>query len=295
LLTASWLLSIVLTSTIGWFFAHDLLKPFNQVIDELKDITEHNLHSRINEITKASEIKNLVGNINDLLIRLESSFIAQKVFIANVSHEIRTPLSIILCELEIAQLDNNEEARQAHLESFRQEVIRLARLSDQLLWLAHASRDKKDIHFSDLRIDEIIFDAIHNKRINAAMVNVNYVANPVDDKVLTVKANPDLLRALFINVIENAVKFSPAGKAVDVNIDGTEESVVVNVNDQGAGIPDEELKNVFKPFYRGNGQVVSGNGIGLYLCKQIASMHEASISIQSTQSIGSSVTLEFRR
>jgi signal transduction histidine kinase len=295
LLIASLLISIFLTSTIGWFFARDLLRPFNQVTSELKNITEHNLHSRINEITKASEIRNLVENINDLLIRLERSFQAQKVFIANVSHEIRTPLSIILGELEIAYLDHDEKARQAHLESFRQEVIRLVRLSEQLLWLAHASRDKKDIHFSDLRIDEIIFEAVHNKRINEGRVNINYIANPVDDKVLTLKANPDLLRALFINLIENAVKFSPAEEPVDVNIDGTTKRVLVSVKDHGTGIPPEELKNVFKPFYRGNGQGPSGNGIGLYLCKQIAAMHEASLSIESAQFIGSSVTLEFTR
>lgn len=295
LLTASWLLSIVLTSTIGWFFARDLLRPFNQVIDELKNITEHNLHSRINEITKASEIKNLVGNINDLLIRLESSFVAQKVFIANVSHEIRTPLSIILGELEIAHLDDNEEARKLHLESFRQEVIRLVRLSEQLLWLAHASRDKNDIPFSDLRIDDIVFEAVRNKRINADRVNVNYIINPIDDSVLKVKANPDLLRALFINIIENAVKYSPTEKEVEVNIEGGEKKIVVNVKDHGTGISSEELKNVFKPFYRGNVQGNNGNGIGLYLCKQIATMHDARISIESEQSMGSSVTLEFPR
>ena len=295
ILNASLMISIVLTSTIGWFFARDLLKPFNQVTSELKNITEHNLHSRITEITNASEIKNLVENINDLLKRLEGSFLAQKIFIANVSHEIRTPLSIILAELEIANSDKNEEARQAHLESFRQEVIRLVRLSEQLLWLAHASRDKKDILFSDLRIDEIVFEAVNSKRINAAIVNVNYVVAPADDRVLTVKANPDLLRALFINIIENAVKFSPEGRSVDVNINGAENSIVINVKDYGVGIPDEELKNVFKPFYRANGQRQSGHGIGLYLCKQIAVMHDASIFIESIQSTGSSVTLEFAR
>jgi len=170
-------------------------------------------------------------------------------------------------------------------------------LSEQLLWLAHASRDKNDILFSDLRVDEIVFEAVQNKRINSRRVNVNYTVNPVDDTVLTVKANPDLLRALFINLIENALKYSSDEKEVDVFIKGTEDRIIVNVKDCGRGISSEELKNVFKPFYRGNGvgNTQGGSGIGLYLCKQITSMHEANISIESTQSIGSSVILEFIR
>ena len=296
LLSASLLIAIVVTSSAGWIFANNLVGPFNQLIRELESITEHNLHSRISEISNASEIRNLVENINRLLIRLEGSFMAQKVFIANVSHEIRTPLSIILGELEIAAMERNEDLRKVHLESFRQEVIRLVHLSEQLLWLAHASRDKNDIYFSRLRIDEIVLDAVQSRRNHGRKINVNYAINPVDDSILTVTANKDLLRALFFNLIENAVKFSPAEKEVDVVIEASERRISVRVNDQGPGMSPEELLYIFKPFYRSNrnGNQPNGNGIGLYLCKQIATIHNADISVQSAPQIGSSVTLEFK-
>jgi signal transduction histidine kinase len=296
LLISSLLISIVFTSTVGWFFSNNLLRPFNHVTKDLKNITEHNLHTRIPEISKASEIKNLVDNINDLLNRLEGSFLAQKVFIANVSHEIRTPLSIILGELEIASMERNNDDLKGHLESFRQEVIRLVRLSEQLLWLAHASRDKNDIYFSNVRIDEIVLEAVKSKRIHTRKVNVNYSINPVDGSVLMVKANSDLLRALFINLLENAIKFTPLEKEVNVIIEGTEERLTVKVIDNGPGISKEEQVSIFKPFYRSSSaNHPAGHGIGLYLCKQIAIIHHATISIGSVPSGGATVTLEFLR
>jgi signal transduction histidine kinase len=293
LLFLSLVIAMGITLSGGWIFATQLLKPIHRLEKSLANITAHNLHDRIEEISKATEIKNLVTHINELLQRLESSFQAQKVFIANVSHEIRTPLSILLGELEIANLDDRIETRTARLESFRQEVIRLVRLSEQLLWLAHASRDKNEIYFSEVRIDEIIFEAVQSRRIEARKVNVNYSINPIDDSVLTVKGNADLLRALFINLIENALKYSE-GEDVNVEIEGTEKEINVKIQDHGHGIPAGELNHIFKPFYRDAlSNHKSGNGIGLYLCQQIATIHQATVTIDSTVGVGTCVCVTF--
>jgi len=294
LLRVSLLASIVVTISVGWLFSNHLLRPFTYVISKLNNITEHSLHTRLEMISEAAEIRGLIHNINGLLDRLEGSFRAQKVFIANVSHEIRTPLSIILGELEVASLEKNEAALQSHLESFRQEVIRLVRLSEQLLWLAHASRDRHEIYFSKIRIDEVVFEATHSKRIPARKVNINYAINPVDDTVLTLDGNADLLRALFINLIENAIKFSPDDNDVNVTIAATKDAINIMVKDQGPGIPMADQAAIFKPFYRTTGNAKSdGHGIGLYLCRQIADIHSADILVDSEMGKGTSITIRW--
>lgn len=294
------LLAFLVTVVVGWFFAQRLIKPFSRIISETQSITEHNLANRLTITNESVEIQQLVHNINDLLSRLEQSFQAQKVFIANVSHEIRTPLSIILGELEIASLEKDEAARQAQLKSFREEVRRLVRLSEQLLWLAHTARDRQDIYFSKIRMDEVVFEAMQSiGRIRAEnrKVNVNYEKDPTDDSLLMVNGNNDLLRALFINLIENGLKYSPENTEVNVNIGFGDNEVTVKVINEGAGIPLSEQPKIFKPFYRSTPtkNQVAGHGIGLYLCKQIALVHNATLDLQSEPGKGAVVELRFRR
>jgi signal transduction histidine kinase len=284
LLISITLIAVLITATAGWFFARHILRPLDKILDDLDKITIHNLYSRIESPSNASEIDHLVKNTNSLLARLESSFQAQKSFISNVSHEIRTPLSIILGELEIASASQDEEKRQRHLDSFKHEVKRLARLTEQLLWLAHSFRDKQDIYFSKVRIDEVIFEAVKLTNASARVhrkVEVIFGFEPNDDSELTVTGNSDLLKALSINLIENGMKYSPADKPVNIVMESLGESLRINFIDFGEGILPSDIPHIFEPFYRGTNknQQSKGYGIGLHLCKQIADIHDASLYI----------------
>jgi signal transduction histidine kinase len=294
------LISSAIAAAMGWLFAQQLIKPFARIIEETQSITEHNLGNRLTTTNESVEIQQLIHNINELLSRLEQSFQAQKVFIANVSHEIRTPLSIILGELEIAALEKDEVARQAQLTSFHQEVKRLVRLSEQLLWLAHSSRDRQNIYFSKVRMDEVIFEAMQSiGRINKEnrKVNVNYEKDPVDDSVLMVNGNYDLLKALFINLIENGLKYSEQSTEVNVKIGFSLNEVTVKVIDQGVGIHPSEQSAIFKPFYRSTPtkNKVAGHGIGLYLCNQIVLVHNATLKLISSVGNGTTIELTFQQ
>ncbi|MBS1488554.1 MAG: HAMP domain-containing histidine kinase [Bacteroidetes bacterium] len=300
LLLASSVVAIMVTGLIGWLFASRLVKPFTRINSGLKEISEHNLSHRLASEREAQEITLLVQTINELISRLERSFQAQKTFIANVSHEIRTPLSIILGELEVVALEKNEETIKAHLISFREEVKRLVRLSEQLLWLAQTSRDKHEIIFSHVRMDEIAFEAVHYiTRIPKGnrKINIEYRKDPVDDHVLMVNGNADLLRALFINLIENALKYSSETKPVDVWIDYTASEVIIIIKDHGQGIEQSEIQKIFKPFYRSHQSKsqIAGSGIGLFLCKQIINVHGGQMNMESKQGEGTSVTLYFHQ
>jgi signal transduction histidine kinase len=240
-----------------------------------------------------------VNNTNSLLARLESSFEAQKSFISNVSHEIRTPLSIILCELEIASTDHEEEKRKQHLDSFKQEVKRLVRLTEQLLWLAHSLRDKQDIYFSQVRIDEVIFEAVkllHTGSKVQRKVELTYGFEPIDDSELTVTGNSDLLKALSINLIENGIKYSAPDKPVNIVIDSIGGSLRIRVIDYGEGISADDIPHIFEPFYRGmnDKQQSKGYGIGLHLCKQIADIHDASLYLVYSSAAGTSMGFEIK-
>jgi signal transduction histidine kinase len=300
LLTIGVLVSVLITTTAGFFFARNLLTPLEHVLKDLDDVTEHSLNTRLAPPSKAIEFVHLISNVNALLARLENSFQAQKSFISNVSHEIRTPLSIILGELEIAAREKDERAKQKHLDSFLEEVKRLVRLSDQLLWLAHSSRDKQDIYFSTVRIDETIFEAVQSVLAGHyanRKVNVQYTSEPNDDSDVTIRGNSDLLKALFINLIENALKYSPEDKPVDIKIDTLDSQLKVIVEDKGLGVPKEESDQIFRPFFRGRKtkQQHNGYGIGLYLCRQIADVHEAQLAILKSSNIGTSICFSIRK
>src|SRR5258708_13946234 len=284
----------------GWFFARDLLRPLEKILDDLDKITIHNLYSRLESPSHSSEIDHLVNNANSLLARLESSFQAQKSFISNVSHEIRTPLSIILGELEIASSDFDEDKRQRHLDSFKEEVNRMVRLTEQLLWLGHSFRDKQDIYFSRVRIDEVIFEAVKLTRIGRnghQNVEVTYGFEPIDDAELTVTGNEDLLKALSTNLIENGLKYSAADSPVSVLIQSFDDSLKITFIDQGRGISPADIPHIFEPFYRGvnNQQQPKGYGIGLHLCKQIADIHGASLYVVHSSSRGTSIGFEIKK
>ncbi|MBS1950947.1 MAG: Two-component system sensor histidine kinase [Cytophagales bacterium] len=288
----------IITLLIGHLFAKRLVVPFKRIITETREISEHNLSQRLTSKVEAQEITQLVQSFNGLLSRLEQSFQAQKIFIANVSHEIRTPLSIILGELEITMMQKDETALKSQLESFREEVKRLVRLSEQLLWLAQTARDKHDIYFSKVRIDEIIFESVHSIPripIENRNVNIEYSKTPLDDSVLLVNGNTDLLHALLINLIENALKYSPANQPIYVSINYTDSEVIVTIKDSGQGIESSEIQKILKPFYRSDKSKtqVAGSGIGLYLCKQILAVHNAQMKIDSKPGEGTTISLYF--
>jgi signal transduction histidine kinase len=286
---------IGLTIIAGYFFVGKALKPVEEMIDKVEEITATNLDLRVPVQNEKDEIGELATTFNKMLDRLEHSFDAQKHFVSNISHELRTPLATIVGELQIVLIKDRSTAEY-------KEVIRLAladakrlvRLSNGLLDLAKANYDHTEIGRKELRVDELLMDA-RNTVIKSAddyKVDILFEQEIEDDDFISVNGNEYLLKVAFINLMENACKFSPDHQCT-VSINYFESDLVLRFMDKGIGISDVDLPNIFSAFYRGaNMDFTRGNGIGLSLTQKIIGMHQGTVSVVSRINEGSTFTVE---
>ncbi len=288
------LAGILVTILLGIFFAGGALKPVNLFINKISTITANNLRQRIEGHDSKNEIGMLAAAFNKMLSRLEQSFELQKSFVSHASHELRTPLAALKSEVEISLEENlSIEQHKGILQNIRQDINRLINLSNDLLQIVRPFKSPL-INFGEVRIDDIIFQAQDELGLSKPeyRIIVEYAQEPENEYSIIVFGNEALLKTTFINLIDNACKYSPLQQA-EVTIDFNKTHTIVTIKDEGIGIPKEDLETIFEPFYRSkNALNISGFGIGLSVCSKIVELHKGKISIQSKLNEGTKVTLQ---
>ena len=289
--------SIVVVTFTGWLYAGRALQPIAKVVNQVADISINSLDRRVDEGNGRDEIAKLAQTFNSMLKRLETSFITQKNFIANASHELRTPLTAITGQIEVTLLNNRTgEEYQEVLNSILDDIRNLNRLSNRLLLLAQTSSEERQKRMSGVRIDELVWQAKEEllKLHPHFVVNIDLNENLDDEALLTVHGDEQLIKVAISNIIENACKYSgdhTVNVFIQSAIDGQLE---ILFKDKGIGIPLEDLKNIFQPFYRGfNTKGIKGHGIGLSMVNGIVKLHNGKIEILSRENEGTSVKLTF--
>ena len=292
-------LSILLIYLTGLYLSKKAFDPIKQITDKAKIISATNLDLRLNSSNKKDELTELSNTFNEMLSRLENSFDAQKHFVSNMAHELRTPLTAISTELELAiQKDKSIEEYKLVIKNTLTDTKKLVRLSSSLLDLAKASYDSTEITLETLRIDECLVEARNQVLLNNPnyQVDIQFDERLLQDEdtvILAVNGNDHLLKVAFINLMENACKFSK-NMQCKVLITTTNNKVLMEFKDRGIGISEGDLKQVFTPFYRGKNKTVApGNGIGLYLTQKIIHLHKGQINVVSKENSGSSFWVEF--
>jgi len=287
--------SLIVVLLAGWFFAKSALRPITKVVSEVEKITASDLHMRLSNSDGKDELSNLAQTFNKMLERLELAFEMQSTFVSNASHELRTPLTTMMGELEVALMKTRTpEEYQRVLNSTLEDARLLTELSNGLLQIAQASIDSSKITQVYLRFDELVWMARDQviKRRPDAHIDIDFADFPEEEDRLFVKGNEALLLVAIVNVIENAIKFSPSGKSATLRILITRNDVKLVVKDRGLGITEEDLKHVFVPFFRAeNVRDITGHGIGLPLTERILKLHRGSIAVHSKINEGTEVTL----
>lgn len=289
-------LIIIISLTIfsGYYFVGKALNPVTEIVDKVAEITATNLYKRVQVKNQKDEIGELANTFNHMLDRLEQSFEGQKNFVSNISHELRTPLATIVGELQLALIKERSPSEYREVIKLSlHDAQRLVRLSNGLLDLAKASYDQSAVGMKPLRVDELLMDA----REAVLKINEDYRVNILfeqeidDDEDVSIKGNEYLLKVAFINLMENACKFSEDHQCV-VSINFDKSQMILNFKDQGIGIDQEDLSNIFTAFFRGkNKDFSAGNGIGLSLTQKIITMHRGSLQISSIVNQGSTFTI----
>lgn len=286
---------ILLTLVAGRFFARKALQPVAEMVDKVEEITATNLDSRVPVQNEKDEIGELAITFNHMLDRLENSFEAQKQFVSNISHELRTPLSSMVTEKELALLKDRSVAEYKHvIQLDLEDTKKLVKLSNGLLDLAKASYDPSAIGRKEVRLDELLLDAMEGvlKSNPDYKVNIIFEKEIENDDFISVHGNEYLLKVAFINLIENSCKFSNEHRSL-VAISYFGDKAILRFDDTGVGIDADDLPHIFQSFYRGsNKQFADGNGIGLSLTQKIILLHKGSISVTSRKGEGTSFSIE---
>ena len=296
ILLLSWLVAVVIIFFAGRFFAWRALQPVSKMVDRAEEISATQLGLRLSEGNGKDELAELAITFNEMLDRLENSFDAQKEFVSSIAHELRTPLAAIVgeAELTLSQQRNPDDYRQA-LGKIHDDAMALSRIAGGLIDLAKTSYEPEQISMKDIRIDEVLLDARHELlRLNPGYhVELGFEENFDDENILNVRGNEYLLKIAFVNLMENACKFS-VNKRVEVTLNVSEGKPAIFFTDKGIGISEEEQELVFKPFYRSkNSRDARGSGIGLSLVQRIAGVHKAQLILKSEEGKGTMVALKW--
>jgi len=285
---------IFITVFLGRFFSSKALQKISNMVKQTKNLKTSNLNARLDTGKNKDELYELAKTFNTMLDELETTFNIQEDFVSNASHELRTPLTIIKSQIDVALLNvRNIDDYQRILKSISEDITNLSALTNSLLLLAQTTSKIPNYTFVKIRIDDILWQARQEllKEQSSYIVNVNFKNMALDDMDLIINANHILLKNAFLNIMENACKFS-TNKTVSVHIGLFSSYIEISFSDNGVGIPKEDLKHIFKPFFRG-GNVINtdGHGIGLPLVKNIISIHKGEIRINSTAGKGTTVII----
>jgi two-component system sensor histidine kinase ArlS len=297
-LIISFFFSLIILFFIGRFFTKKMLKPVNEIIKQVSEITDTNLHLRLKEGNGKDELAELAISFNRMLARIEKSFELQQNFVANSSHELRTPLTSIIGNIEVSLTrERNAEEYKMILKTILEEAERLHKLSDGLLHIAQASTDISNMKMEYIRIDEIIEESknIVQNQMPESKMELSFENMPENSDDLLIKGNKNLLIIAFENLFENANKFS-GYKVIRINLLNNPESINITVSDFGIGIPKKDLNNVFQTFFRAeNARSFAGSGVGLSLCQKIFSIHNGNLSIKSEIGNGTVITVVLKK
>ncbi|MEO5947866.1 MAG: HAMP domain-containing sensor histidine kinase [Chitinophagaceae bacterium] len=268
----------------GWVFSKKLLLPIRKIADEVNVISAQSLKLRIKSGAANDEWNYLTKTLNNLLNRLQEGFEIQSRFISSASHELSTPLTSISSQLEVSlQRDRVAEDYRKVMQSVYQDVRHLNKLTQTLLEFAKASGTAGGIEIELVRIDEILmrlpgemikFDEHYS-------VKLEFDQLPEDAERLVVFGNAELLFTAIKNIVSNACKFSINGLA-KVNLSVEKTTIIISIKDEGKGIAENDLSNIFQPFFRSeDSHGITGFGVGLPLVHRIIKLHNGQITANS--------------
>lgn len=281
---------------LAWLIAGRALRPVDRVIDEVEAITDgRSLHRRLPVEARGDELDRLAATLNEMIARLETSFGALRRFTADASHELKTPLTVLRADVERAMSAPPGSGDQfVALEEALAETARMADLVDSLLTLARADEGRFEVHREPVALEPLVRDVAETAHILGESQGLVISLPVMEDAV--VMGDRARLRQLLLNLVTNAIKYTPAGGEVEIALSRRVEGVAVSVRDTGIGISAADLPYVFERFWRADRarsrtSERGGFGLGLAIARWIAQAHGGSLTVTSRLGRGSTFTV----
>lgn len=281
----------------SWVLAGQSLSPIVKIKTLAENIRKGHLGERINIGLKGKEIDDLVTIFNDMLDSIQRSVETQKRFTADVSHEIRSPLTSLRGNIEVAlRKKRTPEEYEQVLENNLADIMRLSKITDNLLFLTRADNRIQEVRktwFNIRQFLEKIVDHLRQKSADACLV----ISQEYEDDI-EFYGDTDLLEQAISNIIENAIKYTPAGGSISIRAERQYDYLFIIIRDNGIGIPPEEIPHIFDRFYRVNkerSRKSGGTGLGLSIAQWIIEEHKGKVLVKSTVGSGTEFTVVLPR
>jgi heavy metal sensor kinase len=291
--------ALLVASVGGYFLAHKSLAPIAAMAVQARSMGAANLNRRLAVANERDELGQLAQTFNQLLARLEASFEQQRRFMADASHELRTPVAILRGEAEVtlSKAERSPDEYRQTLTILREESQRLAHIIEDLFTLARADAGQYPLTLRDAYLDEIASAALVRARSLALAKSIQLV--PAIESDLPICADEALLERMLLNLLDNAIKYSPPGSTVTLMCRRDAGRYVLSVADNGPGIAAELQSRIFERFFRADkarsraeGET-GGAGLGLSIARWIVEAHHGQLTLTRSDSSGSIFTATF--
>jgi heavy metal sensor kinase len=283
---------LILAAVGGHFMSRKALAPVAAIASEARRINDRNLDIRLPIALTKDEISDLSETLNQMLERVESGVRSMRDFTANAAHELRTPLALIRAEVEVALSMASRSAAEYRdaCQNVQMESVRMTGLIDSLLMLARVDAGNETLCFESIDANQLVRQVGEKWKTSMRLALLDFSVQPAQEP-LFINADGNSLQRLLTILLDNAVRYTPPGGSVHLQVAREDSRVIVTVSDTGIGIPPEHQTRVFDRFYRVDrrrGGLSGGSGLGLALAKWIAEKHGTSLSLESAVGKGTS-------
>lgn len=286
------IVAMLLSSVLTWIFTGRLMKPLATMTRVATRITNADDLSRRIPVERQTndEVGKLLAAFNQTLERLERLFSSQQRFLGDVSHELRTPLTVI--KGNIGLIRHMGTADKESLDSIESEVDRLSRLVGDLLLINQAESGMLPLNLEKVQLDDLLLEVLQQMHVLAGE-KIHLKLTEIDQ--VQISADRDRIKQVFLNLISNAIQYTPAGSTIEVGMRRKDHLVQVAISDNGPGISSEDLPHIFDRFYRGEKSRqrsnTTGAGLGLSIARYIVLKHGGTIEAASEEGKGTTFTV----
>lgn len=287
ILVLTFIAGVLLVSVLSWFYSGRVLQPISKIITDVSNISERNLNLRLDEGNQTDELSKLSKTFNDMLSRLQASFVSQKSFIANASHEIKTPITIMSGEIEVTLLQERDNGYYTRiLNSVLSGLRKLNNLSTQLLLLAESTNQDPKRKFTTFRLDDVLWETKEwlLRAYPDYLVEIEFDIR-INAEAFTILGDEHLMRAALLNLMDNGCKYSKDSR-VSITVDTKERGWLTLSFVNSGMINHEEFQKIFSPFYRSAiNKGERGFGIGLSLVTNVVKLHNGELGVMSENAV----------
>ncbi|MGX8794638.1 sensor histidine kinase [Fusibacter sp. JL298sf-3] len=285
--------AVLISFFISFIFAQIISKPVERLTDSVKTITQGKYDTKV-EIMGDDEIGALSEAFNIMTTKLSQVDEMRKKFVSNVSHELRTPMTSmkIVSDTLLSSPSWDEAVYREFMQDINTEIDRLNKIIDSLLYLVRIEKEDLELDYSQTYINYILEWVI--KTINPIATSKNVKLDLVANQKVQMNLDQDKMQQCLLNIIGNAVKYTPEGGRVWIELEATKSEVRLYINDNGIGIPEKDIPFVFDRFYRvdeARARKTGGTGLGLSIAQQIVQLHNGTIKVNSEVNKGTTVCI----